>query len=1128
MKEKSAAGEVSFSYELKESGRVSAAVYDTEGHLLRELLRAEKQKPGQHIISWDGLDREGNPQKPGEYQWRVLRTPGFRAEYVTNLGINPDSVPYDKWVGNHGGPASVEVDSSGMYIAATVTETAPVLLKQSLGGKERFWTRGRGDVTTGRFQGGVSLASDGEGTLYMLQQNAYVQVIDAKSGHRRGTWDLLPEDDERREDGRLKHRRYKHGQAISMIDLDARGRTVVISYHDRDKVCWVSPDDGSVQSEVAIENPWGVEVGSNDEVFVISSKKIVKVAASGEQSVVVAAGMISPRRLAIDQTSGDLLVSEFAPTHQVKRFSPKGKLQSTYGRKGGRQDGLYVPTDFLHITSICSDGQDGFVVTEERTAPRRVARFNGEGQLVKEWYGGQPYYTWGEPDTRNPLRVWFNPGSWLTLAEIDAETKKWRVLENYRQSELGGGLVRTVTGHRGRWHVLYRGDQRYLVSEGVPHVLLHEKGALRAVAVVSNDARQVSVAAEMAGYEEKARSFRWLDKNRDGTPQGEEFTFSPERHVPRGRWVSDKFEIVGFASGRGEDGAFVRVTSTHPKWTQRGPVYPIGNEDGVNNTAGEMEVPSPATTGGTRGACAFRDRKGDYYAIYNTSSDRHGTTWPTEWGGRSRVVRWDSKGNKQWEVGRHAIHGGLGSRPHTTPPGYLHVPAAMIGEIRNTVVMTDRVEWMGLVWTKDGLCCGDVLDGRVEDGLPEICYYWWRTPSGKEAIITSDNATGGAIVENDDGSVYFFTQGRNSVPVYKIHGWEDWKRFNGKIELKAEPLYARGEGKGLTARYYRIKSEGGSEEITELFESGGTDFDEPNVVRVDRQVWHGVPRHNPGNHTIIDGFRGGPAYDWSEGVKLLKKAEGGQLGLNAMAKPSRAFGVRWTGEIESPLTEIFVFSVYHRGRVRLWIDGQQKIFGWNESRQRRESGTIELRAGKRYSIQLDFKSEQLYPACSLNWESSSIDRRRIPQKYLYPAEIEVADKPDVRDARTRIPAFTFDETNIETDDRRNYTRGLRQRGIGTSGAYLGFKRIDFGEGSTKLKAMARGNPAGRNKFDVSFTFKIDNLDGSAIAKVSMRDGKMRERPVELKKKISGIHDVYVVNTSPKRWHFIGLKYFVFK
>ena len=1117
-------------YTIKKPGRVSAAVYDAEGRLVRELVRGEQLEAGEHTLHWDGLDRNGHPMAPGDYEWRVLRTPGFRAEYVTSLGINPDSAPYDKWVGNHHGAASVAVDESGMYVAATVTETAPVLLKQTLDGQKRLWTRGRGDVTTGRFQGGVSLASDGEGTFYMLQQNAYIQVIDAESGKRRATWDLLPEDDKRRKDGRMTHRRYNHGKGVSMIDLAARGETIVMSYHDKNVLRWLNPEDGSVTAEVRIDSPWGVAVDRNEQVYVISGKQVLGATPGGKTNVVAKEELVSPRRLAIDDTTGDFLVSELDPTHQVKRFSSAGELRATYGRRGGRQDGTYVPSNYLHITDICTDGKGGFLITEESPAPRRVAHFDDDGKLVDEWYGGQPYYAWGEPDPRNPLRAWFNPGGWLTLAEIDPETHTWRVLENYRQSRLGGGLVRTVTGHRGRWHVLYRDGQRYLVCEGVPQVLAHDDGELRAVCVVSNNGTVVERAQEMAGHDDAAGAFRWLDRDADGEPEAGEFTFAESRRVPSGRSVSDSFGVIGMASGRGEEGAYVRVTKTAVRWTEHGPMYPIGDEDGVNLRAGQVEVASPATTGGTRGACAFADEQGNVYAAYNTGNDRHGSSWPTVWGGRSRVAKWTPGGELRWQVGRHAIHGGLGGRPHTTPPGYLHVPAAIIGEIRNTIVMTDRVEWMGMVWTKDGLYAGDVLDGRVDDGLPDTVYYWWRTPDGREAIITSDNATGGAIMEADDGTVYFFTQGRNSVPVYRIHGWDDWRRLSGKIVLEQIPPHARGAGDGLKARYYRLGEKDRSEEVAELFEEEKPGFGDPVTVRTDRRIWHGIPRREPGGDAIIDGFGGGPTYNWSDGVKPLEQGAGGTGGLEAMSEPAKSFAVRWSGELEAPLSEPFTFSVYARGRVRLWVNGEQIIFGWNESRRRRESQPIQLEAGRRYSVQLDYRSSGMYPGCSLNWESPSLDRRRVPTRYLYPAEITITERPDARSASRRISAKTFDETNIETQDRRTYTRGLRQRGFGTTGAYLGFQRLDFADGRRRLRASAYGHPAGDGDFDVTLEFRLDGPDGPTIATLSMRGSGKGGGPwsVELAEPVSGIHDVYVVNTTPKRWHFLGLGWFSFE
>ncbi len=1094
----------SVEYRLEEAGQVSAAVYDSDGVLVRELLRGDRQKPGEHTVRWDGLDRSGRPLPPGDYEWRLLRKPRLRAEYVTSLGINPDSAPYHRWVGNHGGAASVAVDESGMYVAAQVTETAPVLLKQSLDGTERLWTRSRGAVTDGRYQGGAALASDGRGTLYMLQQNGYLQPIDAETGavevnkhNRQGKWDALPDSVAKTLDERKEVRqRYRHGpDGLAGADIAAEGSTLVASFLEQDSVRWLSPDDGAVTEKVHVPEPYGVAVGSDGQVFVISKGRVLAVdPEEGVKRTVADEALTAPRRIALDAENEHLLVAERGRDQRVKRISLDGKLHASYGRKGGREQGPYEPEDFRGVTDIAADGTGGFLVAEPDTAPRRVARFDREGELVNEWYGGQPYYAWGEPDPRDPSKVWFNPGSWLTLAEVDYETGAWRVLANYHVDGMADGLVRSMPGHRGRWRVVYRGDRRYLVSERAPQVLAHEDGNLRPVAVVGK-VDKVDRVAEIREPPADAKTFRWVDRSGDGAPQAEELTFSGSGDLPTGSHVTRDFAVLGGDNVRRDGELRFVVRRTEPRWTEDGPIYPIGDEEGV----GRVVATTPcATRFGHRGRGVYQDEGGSYYGHYNAGPERHGAGWPTYWGGRSRFVKWDGDGRQRWKVGRHAVHGGLGDAPHTTPAGYMHVPVGVDGTAHGTVVLADRVETMGMAWTRDGLYAGSFFDARVDDGLPAHVYHWWRAPSGKEAITTSDYAAGGKVLEREDGTVLWYVQGRNSVPIYKVHGWEGWARKRGSITLEETAPHAAGDGSGLTAAYY-----------------GNTALDgRPAAERVDERVWHGVPRGEEGNHQVIDGFRRGPTYDWSDGVDPIGR--------------STDFAVRWSGRVEAPLSEPFTFSVYARGGVRLWIDGKQRIFGWNEATHRWETPPIDLKAGERYSVQLDFFATGDHPACSLNWESPSMDRQRIPTKHLYPKRsTPVAKEPDPRTVGRWVDARSFDDASdgvVADHVRGDEVRGLRQRGLGKTGAYLVYRRVDL-TGASELEARCWGEPAGDGEFAVTLAFRTGGPDGPTVATVEMSDRENRRHTVDLTEQVSGVKDLYIVNTTPKRWHFVRLDRF---
>jgi hypothetical protein len=163
---------------------------------------------------------------------------------------------------------------------------------------------------------------------------------------------------------------------------------------------------------------------------------------------------------------------------------------------------------------LARDGQGGFVVAELEPAPRRIVHCNRAGEVLNEWFGGQPYYAWGEPDPRNPSHVWFNSGHWLVLAEIDYTSGDWRVLETWHLDQMADGLVESRPAHHGRWWVVYHEDQRYLVSQGATQVLAHEPGSLRPVSVIGS--RNVKRAVELAGQGIHASSFRWLDRNGDG------------------------------------------------------------------------------------------------------------------------------------------------------------------------------------------------------------------------------------------------------------------------------------------------------------------------------------------------------------------------------------------------------------------------------------------------------------------------------------------------------------------------------------------------------------------------------------------------------------------------------------
>ena len=120
------------------------------------------------------------------------------------------------------------------------------------------------------------------------------------------------------------------------------------------------------------------------------------------------------------------------------------------------------------------------------------------------------------------------------------------------------------------------------------------------------------------------------------------------------------------------------------------------------------------------------------------------------------------------------------------------------------------------------------------------------------------------------------------------------------------------------------------------------------------------------------------------------------------------FSARWSGFVEAPASEAFVFSVHTNavnwgeadraggGRVRLWVDGKLVIDDWqrvddpkdgtNPQRRLPRSQPTLLRAARLVPIKLEYASAAGGADAHLHlyWRSPSQDLRHVPQALLYP------------------------------------------------------------------------------------------------------------------------------------------------
>jgi alpha-L-fucosidase len=103
------------------------------------------------------------------------------------------------------------------------------------------------------------------------------------------------------------------------------------------------------------------------------------------------------------------------------------------------------------------------------------------------------------------------------------------------------------------------------------------------------------------------------------------------------------------------------------------------------------------------------------------------------------------------------------------------------------------------------------------------------------------------------------------------------------------------------------------------------------------------------------------------------------------AIPAEPFAGRWTGTVEAPFTERYTFSTVSDDTVRLWVNGQLIIDNTTPHGPAVDRGTIDLRAGQRYSIQLEHTEQGGEASMKLIWSSPNTPQQVIPKNRLYPS-----------------------------------------------------------------------------------------------------------------------------------------------
>jgi hypothetical protein len=971
-------------YTIGEPGRVSLAVYDATGRMVRPIHYGQPHVPGQYTVLWDGLDRYGDPLPPGSYEWRLLRTPGFGRELLVNVGVNTPWSPFDVWPGNHFGPNVALIDpvDGGLYVGSVSSEGPPSIVKIAIDGSKKFWDdHSLGYSAPITSNGLCGLARVGVPLFYLVGTQLYVRDPAtfenlAHAGHPEYTSGLF---------ANLTHAGDTQTN-FSPMRLAGGADFLAITYQNYNETRFTWPGGPNIVKDITVSVPKPVDVtaGAGETAYVLANggTSIVKVDLTTNAVTTVASGLPTLKFLSYDASSGDILVSD---GNYVQNFSMQlTRLGRSCGNPNGRTYGVFSATDFGNILDLKADGKGGFVTVEQ--FPRRVAHFRGREkyELVNQWFGGTQWGSLAAIDPVNPTSAYLpTDPRHLGRGKIDYKTKTWTLTHIYDEVSHSSWNVGSSShpdilptgGERSFWEVRHVSGQTFLVNRGAGLAA----GSVTILRVDDKQNRLLPVAylgglhptighpdVYLAALKRMGiryplaagpthRAFSWSDTNQNGLVDPEEISLASVgiRYGSYSCSVGPNWDITCPIESRGSAWSVIANEGTLecPKWN-----WDHARPGDCRYATREREALHPIATS------IYRDQSGGTYLTVNNRlrewdfRDVPPMNWPNNKSHSSRLLKWDPQGVESFSVGRH-------TDSKSGAAGEFSEVRAVLAEVKDCLVIMDACAPAG-VWTRDGLYAGGFND---DVGLPAKLEGWKAVAFRKRP---HDDNQWGQVIETSAGDVLWGQMRDNSTPFFRITGWKNWERKNGQLTLKATVPSARRSGSGLVGTYFATPDLAGK----------------PIFTAVDPVIQFGPMR---GDHREV------PA-----GLSWFNQRD---PRLDSQKAP---VSVRWTGWVEGPLSEDFKFRVYIYGRgrsgarVRLWIANKLLIDSWNDITLEqfktnwpytREliSAPIPLQVGKRVPIRIEYATPRIADAhLHLYWSSLSFDLRHVPRVYLYPDEAD--------------------------------------------------------------------------------------------------------------------------------------------
>jgi hypothetical protein len=749
-----AVGHVPIEFELAQDTKVSLAVYDKTGYLIRTCLGAEPMEAGKRTYLWDGLDDYNRPVPAGEYGWKMLTQEGFEQKYVCDVGVSGDP-PYQNeagtggWAGDYGWPVVVEADGDQVVLGTGDGEAATKTIGTTLDGRKQW----------GGHWGSKGFWALDKGTGYFTDWVGNLSRFDAREGKMLAFAD-------------------KRGTIPTGINTGAGGMTVVdgtlavVSMADA-ALYLLDPETAAVKEKLPLEAPgWGAATGPKGELYMVCGDRLGRYDLQAKKFQPLTDKLPDHRMLDCD-AAGNIYACVWGSDMQVWKYAPDGKLLQKIGKPGGRPpEGKFDPAGMYKPYDVAVDKNGRIWVAEFDDQPKRYSVWNADGTLWKQFFGSLAYSSGAYVDPTRPEEFYVMPNM---RYKLDYEAGTWemdRVMSRGIKWDIPAGTTNDKPAFID-----------FNVSNGAKDTVFANVGgrqfvwygfqyAASIMEIVNGQfVPRLYAAASVSPFNPNPHN--WRDDNNDGRLQPEE--------VSRPQLVTIMDSRLNLYRFRGPHIEMSRVTSLDPL-----PPYPAMERikfTGFNDKGGPtwaFDKPEVVATDTIPGDAGY----GEYVAV-----DDEGRIlmqiggFDVKRGQRAqgtgnRMTCYDGKGGKLWEY--HNVHHGFAWTSEPYKPGFL------VGAFKVLLTSTKRL------WGVTGYY-GQYFLLDKETGL-----FVAALGQDQRSVHTHDHTM--VLTENFNGTIWtnpkngktYFSGGDADCRIWELKGYEDYKIREGKITVTAAQVAQAG------------------------------------------------------------------------------------------------------------------------------------------------------------------------------------------------------------------------------------------------------------------------------------------------------------------------------------------------